>query len=111
MLRQPLMSRLLGEDLRLVAQQDNDLVFHVDAGVIVILEFVSGSAVPNEDHRPGERSGGGEADGFEISIDGKLLFAWAVADEERVVGLELCAGGDREGLQITLRPRRLEAQR
>ena len=49
MAREPLISAFRGEAAGLVAQQDDDLALHVEAGVIVVAEFVGGGAVAGED--------------------------------------------------------------
>ena len=48
-LGEPLIAALRGEAAGLVAKQDDDLALHVEAGVIVVAEFVGGGAVAGED--------------------------------------------------------------
>src|ERR1700733_717927 len=46
---EPLISTFRGEAARLVSKPDDDLPPHVEAGVIVVAEFVGGGAVAGED--------------------------------------------------------------
>ncbi len=63
---------LAGEDavlilfLRLVAQDQDDFAFDIQAGVIVVMEFGSGDPVTGEDDRGREPGGAGEVKGDEV---------------------------------------------
>ncbi len=46
---EPLISAFRGEAAGLVSKQDDNLALHVEAGVIVVAEFVGGGAVAGED--------------------------------------------------------------
>ena len=52
--------------LRLVAQHQDDLAFHVEAGIVVVVVFRRGDAVAGEDHGAGQRPGLGEIEGNEF---------------------------------------------
>ena len=53
-LRESVVAALLGEARRFVAQNNDDLVFHVEASIVVIVEFVGRRAISRE-YRPGPR--------------------------------------------------------
>ena len=73
MLRQSVIAALFCEARRLVAQHNDDLVFDVEAGVVVVVEFVGGGAVSGEDERRRDLAGGRKAEGDEILIDLQIL--------------------------------------
>ncbi len=48
--RHSLPAGFFGEGWRLVTKDDHNFVFDVDAGVVVVMEFVGGDAVAGEDY-------------------------------------------------------------
>ena len=98
--------------LRFAAEEDDDLVFDVDAGVIVIVVLGSGDAVAHEDHFPVNFAGGAEIerDEFLVKFQGLLLAVELQGQSVRSAEAGLCR--HREALKVApadgLEPSRLE---
>ncbi len=72
----PLVTALGSETRGFVAQQDDDLALHVEAGIVVIAKFGGSGAVAGEDDRGGGLARGGEAEGDKIFVQFEnFLFA------------------------------------
>ena len=68
-LRESVIAALLREARRFVAQNNDDLVFDVEAGVVVIVEFVGRGAVSREHDRRRDLSGRRKTERNEVLID------------------------------------------
>ena len=110
MLRQPVVAALVGESRGFVAQHDDNLVFHVEAGIVVIVEFVGGRAISRENHRGRDLAGGREAERNEILIDLQITLGSRRLYREMVVGFEARARNDRERLGVAIHSRGLQVR-
>ena len=107
---EPLISAFRGEATGLVSKQDDDLAPHVEAGVIVVAEFVGGGAVAGEDEPAGNFTRRGKAKGNEVVVQFQRAMFAADLFGQAVVRGEPRAGGHGEGLEEPLRSGGIEAE-
>src|SRR5580692_1356218 len=65
----PLMIGLGDEAERLVAEDEDNFVFNVEAGVVVVIKFFGGDAIAGEDDWGVDGTGGGKAEGDVILVE------------------------------------------
>ena len=110
MAREPLIAAFRGETAGLVSKQDDDLALHVEAGVIVVAEFVGGGAVTGEDQPACHFARRGKAKRNEIVVQFQRAMFTADLFGQAVIRGEARAGGHGEGLEEPLRTGGIEAQ-
>src|ERR1700742_661373 len=72
MLRESVISSLLTKSGGFIAQYDDNLVFHIQSGIVVVVKFICGSAVSGKDQRRVHLAGRRETEGNEILFSFKL---------------------------------------
>src|ERR1700722_7361429 len=99
---------LFVELLRLVAQQQYDLAFHIQPRIIVVIVFGRGNPKAREDHCAGYFAGRGKIQRDEILLELQRFPAGGGAISKLVLFAEPRAGGNVEILVITVAQNRLQ---
>ena len=81
------------------AQDEDDFVLDVEAGVVVVVVFGGGDAVAGEDDGAGDGAGGREVRRGEIGLDGVLRDGAVLLGGQRILGAEFGVGGDVVALE------------
>ncbi len=109
-LRQPVVAALLGEARRLVAKHDDNLVFHIEAGIVVVVELVGGDAISRKHEGRRHLARGGKTERNEVLIDLQIVLRLGRLGHEAVVGLETRPRDDGEGLGVAVHSRGLNPE-
>lgn len=97
-----LVAALGGKSGRFIAQNDDDLIFHIDAGVVVVAKFVGGGAITDKDEVGRSIAGLGIAKGDVVLIELEIGLGIAVVNSQMIRTGQLGAGSNNEGLQVAL---------
>ena len=100
--RQALIPAFRGKTGRLVAQQHHDFVFYVDAGVVVVPEFIGAGSVAGENQASARFTRGRKAERDEIVVELQLVFGPAHIGCHFVFSGQLRAGHHTEWLKKSL---------
>lgn len=108
--RHSLLAGLFGEGWRLEAESENDLIFDVDARVVVVVKFVGGDSVTHEDEWGMHRAGRRKTERYKVLLGFQFMLLPAICHNEFVFSFELRSGDDAERLKITVGTRGLETE-